>query len=158
MLKRQYRDRLRCRNGDLRLFLRRSIAPEKKQADRNCYASDNNIEPSSTTRTLSCCISHFGALDPLRCRFKTPRDHQRDRKSEHDEKHEQTNDPIRDIEDRKDLRNSLSKRPPANRVGDCHFVNKKLRGFTWNFPGKVFGKRGRHAKDPIADGVLKVLA
>src|SRR5262245_22253200 len=71
---------------------------------------------------LSRRIRVFGALDSFRRELERPCHEQRDRKSDHDHKHEQTNYPIRDVEDRKDLRDSLRKRPACHDVSDGDLV------------------------------------
>ena len=68
-------------------------------------------------------IDIFGSLDPFRSRFKSPRDHQRNWKTDCDQHDHQTNDPVWNFEERKNLRRNLSNDPAHNRVRDRDLVN-----------------------------------
>src|ERR1700750_2015672 len=70
-----------------------------------------------------CWIDIFGAFHALRRDFKHPRERKRDRQTENDQENNQSNDPIRNVEYRKDLRDSLRQRPAADEVSNGNFVN-----------------------------------
>src|SRR5262249_47035570 len=62
-------------------------------------------------------------LDPLRRDFKGPGARERDWKSDDDQDDEQSNEPVRNVEDWKDLRDALRKRPTGDDVSDGDLVN-----------------------------------
>src|SRR6266516_5958314 len=70
-----------------------------------------------------CKIDIFRASDPFRCQLKCQCDHERDWKSDTDTEHDQSDGPIRNIEDRKNLRDALSERPAGDRIGNRDLVN-----------------------------------
>ena len=101
----------------------RSIASEKKQRDGNRCPDQGYINPCAAFGLLPRCISSLGAFESLRRYLENPRQNQRDRKTDDDEQHEQPNHPDRNIEDRKDLRDSLRKSPARHNVSDGHLVH-----------------------------------
>ena len=68
-------------------------------------------------------IGRFGALNSLRRDFEHPGQNKRDRQTDNDEQDKQANDPVRNIENRKNLRDSLRQRPARDDVGDRDLVN-----------------------------------
>jgi len=68
-------------------------------------------------------IDIFSALDSFRRDLERPSEHERDRKTDDDQEDEQTNDPVRNAENRQYLRESLSESPPSHEVRDRNFVN-----------------------------------
>src|SRR5213595_3766367 len=70
-----------------------------------------------------CKIDIFRASDPFRCKLKCPCDHERDWKSDHDNEHDQSDGPIRNVEDRENLRDALSERPAGDSIGDGDLIN-----------------------------------
>ena len=60
---------------------------------------------------------------PVSGKVEKPGEDQRDREAEHDEKHNETNRPIRNIKYWKNLRDTLSQSPTADRVTDRHLVD-----------------------------------
>src|SRR5437763_684830 len=68
-------------------------------------------------------IDIFRAFDSFRSRFKRPRDHERDWKSDCDQHDHQTHNPVWDFQERKDLRRNLCDDPPDHGISDRHLVN-----------------------------------
>ena len=54
-----------------------------------------------------CWIDIFGALHTFRRDFKSPGEHERDRQTGNDKQNDRANDPVRNIKDRENLRDSL---------------------------------------------------
>src|SRR6266487_1640741 len=68
-------------------------------------------------------IGIFRALDSFRRELKRPGENERKWKTNHDEKHNQTDNPIWNVEDWKNLRDTLSESPTGNCIRDGDFVN-----------------------------------
>src|SRR4051794_21717980 len=66
------------------------------------------------------CASTF---DSIRRYLKHPAKNKRNRQTNNDEHNNQTNYPIRNVEDRKDLRDALGERPTRDDVRDSNLVN-----------------------------------
>src|SRR5947207_8955505 len=66
------------------------------------------------------CGSTF---DSFRRYLKHPAKNKRNRQTENDEQDNQSNDPVRNVEHRKDLRDSLRKRPTGYDVSNADLVN-----------------------------------
>src|SRR5260370_12519244 len=90
-------------------------------------------------------IDIFRAFDAFQCYLKRPRDNERDRKTDDDEHDDETNDPIRNIEYRKNLSDALRERPTGDDVGDGDLVNvaplqlgeevlRTQRSYRWTCP------------------------
>src|SRR5438094_6115406 len=62
-----------------------------------------------------------GATSPNSC--SRPGNYQGNRKSDHNERNHQTHDPVRDLQERKDLSCDLNREPPNDHVGDRHLVD-----------------------------------
>src|SRR6266404_623569 len=75
-------------------------------------------------------IGIFRPLEAFRRQFKRPRENERDRKTDDNQKDDEPNDPIRNVEDREDLRDSLRKCPTRDDVSDSNFVNVATLQFT----------------------------
>src|SRR6266403_1787970 len=65
----------------------------------------------------------LGALHPLRCHFKSPGNDESDRKTQGNDQHDESNDPIRNLEEWKNLRRDLDQEPSDNAVSNCNSVN-----------------------------------
>src|SRR5437588_1024289 len=76
---------------------------------------------------LSLCgrhrIGNFGSFNSFWSDFKSPGDHERDRKSGYDDRNDQAHNPIRNFEEWKNLRRNLNEQPTDNGVSDRDFVN-----------------------------------
>jgi len=70
-----------------------------------------------------------------------PSQTKRNRQTENDQEDDQTNYSIRNIEDRKHLRDSLGQRPATNDIGNRHLINVAPFQLGRNYRGS-FGKRG----------------
>src|SRR5207249_4882194 len=68
-------------------------------------------------------ICSFGALNSVRGDLERPGQNKGDRQTDDDEQNNQSNDPVRNIEDRKNLRDSLRERPAGDDVSDRNLVN-----------------------------------
>ena len=68
-------------------------------------------------------VNVLSALESLRCYLEGPRTCDRGRKPDDDQDNEQANDPVWDVEHRKDLRDSLRQRPTCNDVGNSDLVD-----------------------------------
>ena len=68
-------------------------------------------------------VSGFGSLQPFRGEFKSPRNDKGDWKADDNQENNQPNDPIRDLEEWKDLRRYLDEEPTDHRICDGDFVN-----------------------------------
>src|SRR6516165_10912116 len=68
-------------------------------------------------------IDILRSLQSFGCYFEEPCASQRNWKSDDNDKNDRSDDPIRNIEDGKDLRDSLRQRPAANDVGNRDLVN-----------------------------------
>src|SRR6266480_2552406 len=66
------------------------------------------------------CTSTF---DSLRRYLKHPAKNKRNRQTEDDEQNNQSNDPVRNVEDRKNLRDALREGPTRDDVSNADFVN-----------------------------------
>src|SRR5438876_11850712 len=66
------------------------------------------------------CASTF---DSFRRYLKHPAKNKRNRQSENDEQNNQSNDPVRNVEDRKNLRDALRERPAGDNVSNRDLVN-----------------------------------
>src|SRR5262249_16181207 len=122
----QNRDRLtgrlvRRRGGCL---ISSALAAEKKKTDRQKAADNHHIKPnvlfwSPLVRKRNVPM----AFNSLRCYFKHPGEDQRDWQPYDYDENNQANRPVRNIEHRKDLCDSLRKRPAADDIGNCDLVN-----------------------------------
>jgi hypothetical protein len=70
-------------------------------------------------RNIDIC----GSFNSVRRQLEHPRQNQCDWQTDDDEQNNKTNDPVRNIEDRQDLRNSLRKCPACDDVSDRDLVN-----------------------------------
>ena len=68
-------------------------------------------------------VSYRSRLDSFRRRLEGPGDHECDRKSDRDQRDDQSYDPVRDFQERKDLRRHLNCQPRHDRVRNRHLVN-----------------------------------
>jgi hypothetical protein len=75
---------------------------------------------------------------PVSGKVEKPGDGQGHRETEHDKKHDQPNGPIRNTKYWKNLRDTLSQRPTANRVTDRNLID---------FASFQFGEESAHSKD-----------
>src|SRR5713101_46442 len=65
----------------------------------------------------------LGALLSFRCHFEGPGNDESNRKAEDDDEHDESNDPARNLEERKNLRRDLDQKPGDNSVGNCDSVD-----------------------------------
>ncbi|TMP90529.1 MAG: hypothetical protein E6L08_13085 [Verrucomicrobia bacterium] len=65
----------------------------------------------------------LGALHPFRCHFEGPGNDESDWKTEDDDEHDEFNDPIRNLEEWKNLRGDLDQKPGDNAVSNCDPVD-----------------------------------
>ena len=86
-------------------------------------------------------VGRFRALNSLRRDFEHPAQNKRDRQTDNDEQDNQANDPVRNIENWKNLRDSLRERPARDDVGDGDLVNIAPLSSTKKFPEFI---RARH--------------
>jgi hypothetical protein len=102
-----------------------TVAPEKKQSDRNESADHDDINPGILL--FSCCCRHgirrCSAFNSLWRYFEHPGQNQRDRQADNDEQNKQADQPIRNIEDWKNLRDSLREGPATDNVSNRDFMN-----------------------------------
>src|SRR6266481_1933198 len=70
-----------------------------------------------------CGIDVLGALDAFWRYLICPRENQGDRKTDNDERDDETNDRIGNIEYWKNLSDALRERPTCDNVGDGNLVN-----------------------------------
>src|SRR5436305_3869166 len=63
------------------------------------------------------------AFDSFRRYLKHPAKNKRNRQTENDEQNNQSNDPVRNVEDRKNLRDALREGPTRDDVRDRNLVN-----------------------------------
>src|SRR5437588_7207318 len=68
-------------------------------------------------------VCRFGAFNSLRRDLEHPGQNKRDRQTENDEQNNQSNDPVWNVEDWKNLRDSLRERPAGHNVSDRDLVN-----------------------------------
>src|SRR5205085_1116019 len=68
-------------------------------------------------------ICDFGALNSVRGDLEHPGQNKRDWQTENNEQNNQSNDPVRNVEDWKNLRDSLRERPAGDNVSDRDLVN-----------------------------------
>src|ERR1700730_8387401 len=61
--------------------------------------------------------------NPVSSVIETPRQHQCDWETEHDEQHDDAHNPVRDVEHRKDLCDTLRQGPASDDVGNRNAVN-----------------------------------
>src|SRR3954452_5480055 len=101
------------------------IATKKKQSDRDGAANHNNINPTVFLWLCSCRhrVSRFRSFNSLRCQLEHPRQHQRHGQSNNDEQHNCANDRAGNLENWKNLRDSLRKCPAADDVGNRYLVD-----------------------------------
>ena len=72
---------------------------------------------------LSCRIRIFGPLDSLRRELECPCNNQRDRKTERGQKNNKPNHPVRNFQERKNLRCDLNQKPADDGIRDRHLVH-----------------------------------
>src|SRR4029077_15316049 len=105
--------------------IRRGITTEKKQPDRYNTAEQHGVNPD--VFLLSGHVRHrvgrCRALNSLRRQLKHPGQNERNRQAHDNEKDNQADRPVRNVEDRKDLRDSLRKSPTRDNVSNRNFVN-----------------------------------
>src|SRR6266487_3909578 len=68
-------------------------------------------------------INIFRSFQPFRRQLKGPRYDERDRKTNHDQHYHQPDCPIRNLEERENLRRYLHQQPCDDCIGDRNFVN-----------------------------------
>src|SRR6266704_2473327 len=66
------------------------------------------------------CVSTF---DSFRRYLKHPAKNKRNRQTDYDEQNNQSNDPVRNVEDRKNLRDAFREGPTRDDVSNADFVN-----------------------------------
>src|SRR5439155_12403713 len=94
-------------------------------------------------------VRGFGALYSLRRDFERPGQHKRNWQTDDDQQNDQSNGPVRNVEDRKNLRDSLRKRPTGDDVSDRDLVNvaplqlgEEVVDLHFGFSSQSFWKRG----------------
>ena len=91
------------------LRISRRIATDKNQSNRKRRANDHDVNPRVRfSASLPGKIDVFRALQSLRSQFKRPRDHERDRKPNHNCEHDQSHRPVWNFEERKNLCSNLN--------------------------------------------------
>ena len=120
IVKRQHRDRFR---RQLSALLRTRVTPEKKDAHRDCPGYNHNINPSATTRRFCRQLRKLRSLHSFRRQLEGPRNHEGNWKTNHNEHYHQPDCPIRNLEERENLRRYLHQQPRDDCVGDRNFVN-----------------------------------
>src|SRR6266567_5282637 len=137
IVKRQHRDRF-CRQ--LSALFRTCVTTEKKDAHRDRSGDDHDVNPCAITR---CFFRQFvrklRSLQAFWRQLEGPCDHERDRKTDHNEQHDEPNPPIRNLKKRKILRRDLNEQPRDNRVSNRNFVNVAPLHFGKEFP-RVHGE------------------
>src|SRR5262249_60867241 len=88
-------------------------------------ANDNDVDPRMGSRALLGKVGICSPFNSVRCQLEHPGENERDRQTDDDEQNSKTNDPVRNVEDRQDLRDSLRKCPARDDVGDGNL--KKVR-------------------------------
>src|SRR5205809_1656885 len=98
----------------------------KHQQTRLEYCNSHNEGrelPRAPMRDVLGRRNVLGALYPLRCHFKSPGNDESDRKTEDDYENDKPDRPIRNLEERKNLRGDLDQEPGDNRVSNCNPVD-----------------------------------
>src|SRR6516165_9818766 len=96
-----------------------SVAADEKQSDGKRGPDDDYINPGATFRcALDARVDVLRPLNSLRCDFKRPCDNERHWKPDRDEGDDQSDDPIWNLEEGKNLRCDLNEKPTDNRVRD----------------------------------------
>src|SRR5438132_8743007 len=132
------------------LFCGCSETSEKEQADRQKRSHDHDVNPGAVFRArVNPRIDIFSSLDSFRCQLKCPCDHERDRKSNDDCEHDQSEGPIRNFKDWENLCRDLDQQPTNYRVRDGNLVNiaplqlgKEVTRVHFGFSSHSFWKRG----------------
>src|SRR4029453_9525335 len=101
-----------------------SVAADEEQCDGKRSADGGYKNPGTTFRCASDTRGDiFRSLDPFRRQFKCPSDNERDWESDRDEDDDQSHDPVRNLEEWKNLRRDLNYQPTDNRVRDGNLVD-----------------------------------
>src|SRR3954452_20902000 len=80
----------------------------------------------------------FGALDPFGSQFVGPGEEERDWKTEHENKDDQSGSPVGNVENRKSLGRNLDEQPTHDAISDRDFVNIP----PFQFGEKILGIHG----------------
>ena len=72
---------------------------------------------------LRHCVGKFGSLDSFGSDLEEPGEDHRDWKANNNQQDNNPDCPVRNVENRKYLRDSLGESPSGNYVGDGDFVN-----------------------------------
>src|SRR6478752_3867378 len=95
-----------------------SVAADEEQCDGKRSADGGYKNPGVTFRCASGTRGDiFRSLDSFRRQFKCPGDNERDWESDRNHYDDQSHDPVRNLQERKDLRRNLDYKPADNGVG-----------------------------------------
>src|SRR5438477_3089626 len=83
----------------------------------------NQSSQLATCLSTNSTIDVLFKLDSLRGYLECPRTNHGDRKPNDSEQNDQSDDPVWNIEKRKDLRRDLDEQPSRHDIGDCNAVN-----------------------------------
>src|SRR6266566_7799505 len=110
----------------------KSVTTKKEEPDREDRANNGDVDPRVflLSHRGRHCVGNFCALDSLWSYFKRPRDHESDRKTDRDQSDDQSHNPVRNFQERKDLGRNLDKQPANDRIRDCDLVNVATLQFT----------------------------
>src|SRR5205823_2341979 len=85
--------------------------------------NDYDIDPGAVDSVWLVNVDVFRAFDSLRCDLISPRENQRDGKTDDDYHHQQSNDQVWNVKDGKHLSDSLRERPTSDDVSKGDLVN-----------------------------------
>src|SRR6266516_6571103 len=96
----------------------------KNRNDEQQDSDDEKIKfATALARNRFANIDIFRTLQAFWRQLEGPRDHEGNGKTNHNEHYHQPDGPIRNLEERENLRRYLHQQPGDDCVGDCDFVN-----------------------------------
>src|SRR5213596_30333 len=95
-------------------------------------------------------VGCFGALQALRRELERPRNYQGDRKANDDHQHNKSDDPVRNLKKRENLRRDLDKQPSNNPVSNRDLVNIAPLQFSEEIPEIHFNSAGDYHRAKVA--------
>ena len=101
------------------------VATEEEQPCRDRGANNDDVNPSpiGQPRRSRHGVGFCRAFDAFGSDLKRPGENERKGKANDNQQNHQPDDPGRNVEDREDLRDSLSQGPAGDDVSDSNFVN-----------------------------------
>src|SRR5207249_55284 len=118
------RNRFCCNLCRPALSIALRIAPEEKQTYRDRARNNYDINPHAIALWFFWqFVCELRSLQALRRQLKRPRDHESNRKTNHNQHYHQPDCPVWNLEERKNLRRYLHQQPCDDCVGDSDFVN-----------------------------------